>query len=96
MTKKDLMKRFEELLEEKKMMKVELMLGGRIDWNCKKSTIEDAIKCLEATDEEMNDYLTVVKLKYNNIYKKVVDDANWITGSYHRYYVYTLAKMALA
>lgn len=96
MTKKDLMKRLEELLEEKKMQKIELMLGGKVDWNCKKSTIEDAIKCLEATDEEMNDYLTVVKLKYNNIYKKVVEDANWIIGSYYRYYVYTLAKMALA
>lgn len=96
MTKKDLMKRLEELLAEKKMSKIELMLGGKVDWNCKKSTIEDAIKCLEATDEEMNDYLTVVKLKYNNIYKKVVEDANWIIGSYYRYYVYTLAKMALA
>lgn len=96
MTKKDLMNRLGELLEEKKMPKIELMLGGKVDWNCKKSTIEDAIKCLEATDEEMNDYLTVVKLKYNNIYKKVVEDANWIIGSYYRYYVYTLAKMALA
>lgn len=96
MTKKDLMKRLEELLKEKGMVRIELMLGGKIDWNCKKSTIEDAIKCLKATDEEMNDYLTVVKLKYNNIYKKIVKDANWIIGSYYRYYVYTLAKMTLS
>lgn len=95
MTKKDLIKRLEELLEEKKMSKIELMLGGKVDWNCNKSTIEDAIKCLEATDEEMNDYLTVIKLKYNNIYQKVVQHENWITGSYYRYFVYCTAKEAL-
>lgn len=96
MTKKELMKKFQELLDIKGMSKIDLMLGGKVDWNCKKSTIEDAIKCLEATDEEMNDYLTVVKLKYSNIYKKVTEDENWIIGSYYRYYVYSLAKMVLS
>lgn len=96
MEKKDLMNRLGELLEEKKMPKIELMLGGKVDWNCKKSTIEDAIKCLEATDEEMNDYLTVVKLKYPNIYKTVINNGNWIVHSHNRYAVYTMAKSALA
>lgn len=90
------MKRLEELLREKDMAKIELMLGGKVDWNCKKSTIEDAIKCLEATDDEMNDLLTVVKLKHNNIYKKVVESGDWLTNSYHRYFVWTDAKMILA
>lgn len=96
MTKKDLMKRLEELLAEKKMPKIELMLGGKVDWNCKKSTIEDAIKCLEATDEEMNDYLTVVKLKYPNTYKTIVNNGNWMLHSHNRYYVYCTARMILA
>lgn len=96
MTKKDLMKRLEELLEEKKMPKIELMLGGKVDWNCKKSTIEDAIKCLEATDEEMNDYLTVFKLKYQNSYNTIINNGNWLVHPHNRYYVYCTAKQILA
>lgn len=96
MTKKDLMKRLEELLAEKKMPKIEMMLGGKIDWNCKKSTIEDAIKCLEATDEEMNDYLTVVKLKHPNTYKTIINNGNWLLHSHNRYYVWTTARTALS
>lgn len=42
MTKKDLMKRLEELLEEKKMYKIETF-SGKIGWNNNKATIADAI-----------------------------------------------------
>lgn len=96
MTKKDLINRLEELLTQKGMRKIELPGGGKIDWNCKKSTIENAISCLEATDEEMNDYLTVFKLKYPNSYNVVVNNGDWLTHSHNRYYVYNSAKMILA
>lgn len=96
MTKKDLMDRLEELLEQKKMPKIEMMLGGKIDLNCKKSTIEDTIKCLEATDEEMNDYLTVIKLKHPNTYKAVVNNGNWLLHSHNRYYIWKTARLILA
>lgn len=96
MTKKDLMKRLEETLAEKKMPKIELMLGGKVGWNCSKATIEDAIKCLEATDEEMNDYLTVFRLKYPNSYNTIINNGDWMTHSYNRYYVYSSAKAILS
>lgn len=96
MTKRELLKKLQELLDSKGMPKIELMLGGRIGENCKKSTIEDAIKCLEATDEEMNDYLTVFKLKYPNSYNTIVKNGNWLTHSHNRYYVWTNARMILA
>lgn len=95
MTKRDLLKKMESLLEEKGMSKID-DLNGKINENCNKSVIESAIKCLEATDEEMNDYLTVIKLKYPNIYKTIVNNGNWLTHSYNRYYVYFTARMALA
>lgn len=96
MTKKELMNRLQELLESKGMTKIELMLGGKVDLNCKKSTIEDAIRCLEATDEEMNDYLTVFKLKHRNTYDQIMKTGNWLTHSHNRYYVYKTANMILA
>lgn len=95
MTKKDLIDKLEALLAEKKMHKIETF-SGKIGWNDNKATIEDAIKCLESTDEEMNDYLTIVKLKYPNIYKTVVNNGNWLVHSHNRYAVYKMAKTALA
>lgn len=96
MTKRELLKKLQELLDSKGMPKIELMLGGRIDENCNKSTIEDAIRCLEATDEEMNEYLTVFKLKYPNSYNTIVNNGNWLTHSHNRYYVWKSARMILA
>lgn len=96
MTKKELMNKLNGLLTEKKMPKIELMLGGKVDWNCNKATIEDVIKCLEASDDEMNDYLTVFKLKYPNTYNTIINNGNWLTHSYNRYYVYSSVKAILA
>ena len=95
MTKKDLMKKLEKLLAEKKMCKIETF-SGKIGWNDNKAIIEDAIKCLETTDEEMNDYLTVFKLKYPNSYNTIVNNGNWLVHPHNRYYVYCTAKQILA
>lgn len=94
MTKSDLMKKLNELLEEKGMNKIETF-SGSIGWNSNKATIAGAIKCLEATDEEMNDYLTVFKLKYRNSYDAIMKTGNWLTHSHNRYYVYSAARQIL-
>lgn len=94
MTKNELLNRLEELLNEKGMYKIETA-SRRVDSKCNKATIESAIKCLEATDEEMNDYLTVIKLAYPNTHKTIVNNGNWLTHSHNRFYVYTIAKMVL-
>lgn len=95
MTKRDLLKKMDELLSAKGMSKIET-LCGKIGEKDNKSMIEYAIECLEATDEEMNDYLTVVKLKYPNIYKKTIKKENWLTHSFCRFYIFSTAKSALA
>lgn len=95
MTKRELLNKLQELLNQKGMRKIETF-SGKINENCKKSTIEDAIECLEATDEEMNDYLTVFKLKYPNSYNTIINNGDWLTHSHNRYYVYSSAKTILA
>ena len=95
MTKRELLEKLEELLKEKGMRKIETF-SGTIGRNDNKSTIEDAIKCLESTDEEMNDYLTVFRLKYPNSYAAVMNAGNWLTHSHNRYYVYCTARQILA
>ena len=95
MTKRELLEKLETLLKEKGMCKIETF-SGTIGQNNNKATIEDAIKCLEATDEEMNDYLTVFKLKYPNSYTAVMKAGNWLTHSHNRYYVYCTARQILA
>ncbi len=63
-----------ELLQE---LEAELECKGnvyKLDENkrhCNKNMIQIANKCLRARDEEMADYLTVIKLKYPNIYRTV-------------------------
>lgn len=94
MTKVEMIKRMEELLEEKGMHKIDAG-NGAIGYNDNKATIQGAINCLEATDEEMADYLVVFKLKYPNIYQRIMETGNWLTHSFNRYYVYSTARMIL-
>lgn len=95
MTKRELLNKLQCLLDKKRMRKIETF-SGEINENCNKSTIEGAIKCLEATDEEMNDCLTVFKLKYPNSYNTIINNGDWLTHSHNRYYVYCVAKTILA
>lgn len=95
MAKTELLKKLEALLEEKGMSKIETF-SGKIGQTSNKATIEDAIKCLEATDEEMNDYLTVFKLKYYNSYVAIMQAGNWLIHSHNRYYVYSTARQIIA
>ena len=90
MTKKDLLIEFKNLCEAKDC-KIEGIYS-----DSRKDEIQKAIECLKATDEEMNDYLTVVKLKYPNIYKTVVGNGDYKKHSYNRFYIYSTARQILA
>ena len=95
MTKTELLKKLNNLLIEKGMNKIETF-SGKIGPNDNKATIESAIKCIEATDEEMNDYLTIVKLKYPSTYAVIMQAGNWLIHSHNRYYVYSTARQIIA
>lgn len=90
MTKRELMKKFDEL-QEKKRCHIE-----GIYWNSRKDEIENAICCLEASDEYLDDCLTVVKMKYHNIYNTVVNNGDWKRHSFNRLYIYNTARLILA
>ena len=90
MTKKELMKKFDELQKEKRCH-----IEG-IYWNSRKAEIENAINCLEASEEYLNDCLTVVKIKYPNIYNAVVNNGDWKHHSFNRLYIYNIARLVLA
>lgn len=90
MTKADLMKKFNELQEEKKCH-----IDG-IYWNSKKSDIENAIKCLECSDDILDKYLLVVTLKYENIGKVIAENGDFKHHQHNRLYVYNTARQILA
>lgn len=89
MTKKELFKELEIALKTKGMYSIDGLV------NANKSEIENAINCLKCTDETMNDYLTVIKLKYPNIHSTVTQ-TNYLTHRYNRLWIYNTARMELA
>ena len=95
MTKAAMLEEMKNLLESKGMSKIDDG-NGAVNYNSTKANIQSAIDCLTATDEEMNDYLVVFKLKYPNSYKRIVENGNWLTHYFNRYYVYSTAKTILA
>lgn len=90
MTKKDLMKEFNELQEEKKC-RIEC-----IYWNSNKSSIQNAINCLKCSDEMLEKYLIVVSLKYENIGKTIKNNGDFKHHPHNRLYVFNTARAILA
>lgn len=90
MTKNDMLKELQLELDKSKMCK----LDG-INSNCGKAEIQNAIDCMRCSDEEMNDYLTVVKLKYPNIYRTVTQ-SEYLNHTYNRLFVYNTARQVIA
>lgn len=81
MTKVELFKEYQNLLEQKGMRKID-----DINFNCNKSTIEFAINCLKCSDEQLDEYLIIVKEKYPNAYKVIADgNSNGCDYKYHSY-----------
>lgn len=90
MTKAELIKKFEQLENEKRVH-----IEG-IYWNSKKSMIENAIECLECPDDLLDKYLTVVILKYPNTGRVIAENGDFKHHSHNRLYVFNTAKMILA
>lgn len=95
MTKRELLTRMNELLAQKGMTRIDGG-NGAIGMNENKSTIQNAINCLEASDDTMRDYLTVIKLKYPGIYNMIANNGDFLTHYHNRLYVYNTARMTLA
>ena len=90
MTKRELMQELAAELEAKQINRLD-----EINSNCNKDTIQNAIDCLRCPDDVMADYLTVIKLKYPNIYRTVTQ-SNYLRHSYNRLWVYNTARQAIA
>ena len=90
MTKHELLKKLGAELDAKKMHRLD-----DINANCNKDELQNAIDCLRCSDETMSDYLTVVKLKYPNIYRTVTQ-SNYLKHSFNRLWVYNTARQAIA
>jgi hypothetical protein len=90
MTKRELMAKYNELTEQKKVR-----LDG-ISANCNKSEIENAIACLECSDERLEEYLIVIKLKYPATYAKIANNGDFKRHFFNRLYVYNTARMVIA
>ena len=90
MTKAELMKEFERLQEEK-----ECRIEG-IYWNSRKNEIQNAIDCLNCSDDTLEKYLMVVSLKYANIGRTIANNGDFKHHSHNRLYVYNTARMILA
>ena len=92
MTKRELLAQLKAALTEKGMFKIDGG-NGSIGANDNKAMIQNAINCLMATDEEMVDYLTVVKLRYPNIYRTITNNPTpWLIHSFNRLAVYNMAR----
>ena len=90
MTKNDLMKKYKELEDQKK-----IHIEG-INWNSNKSIIQNAINCLECDDELLDQYLIVVSLKYPNIGRVIKENGDFKHHTHNRLYVYNTARQILA
>ena len=90
MKKNDMLRELQAELDKANMQ----ILDG-VNANCSKSEIQNAIDCMRCSDEEMGDYLTVVKLKYPNIYRTVTQ-SEYLKHSYNRFFVYNTARQVIA
>ena len=90
MTKNDMLKELQSELDKAKMYR----LDG-INSNCSNGEIQNALDCMRCSDEVMNDYLTVVKLKYPNIYRTVTQ-SEYLKHTYNRLFVYNTARQIIA
>ena len=92
MTKSELMERYNTLLAIKGFRKID-----GITQNSNKKSLENAIECLECTDSKLNEYATVVKIKYPNIFRTIAsNEIDFKNHAFNRLYVFNTAKMILS
>lgn len=90
MTKNDLLKQLKDLEEVKR-----IHIDG-INANSNKNTIQNAIDCLNCSDEILDKYLIVVSLKYENIGRTVAQNGDFKRHAHNRLYIYNTARQILA
>ncbi len=90
MTKNELMKEFRSLCETKRCQ-----IEG-IYSNSRKDEIQNAIDCLNCSDKTLDDYLTVVTLKYPNTGHTIANNGDFKRHSYNRLHVYNTARLILS
>ena len=91
MTKNELMERYNMLLAANGLER----LDG-ITQSSNKSSLRNAIECLECTDNELDEYAIVFKLKYPNAFRTITsNETDFKKHSFNRLYVFNTAKMIL-
>jgi len=95
MTKRELLSQLQAALTAKNMFAIDGG-NGAIGANDNKHTIQNAIDCLQTPDETMNEYLTVIKLAYPNIYRTMTENGReWLTHRHNRLWIYNNARMII-
>ena len=89
MTKQELLQSIRAELDAKHMHS----LDG-IGANSNRSELQGALDCLRATDDQMADYLTVIKLVYPNMYRTITQ-SDYLRHSHNRLFVYNTARLVL-
>lgn len=71
-TKKELWALYNETLELRGISPLE-----EVNSNSNKTTLEQAISCLNCPDERLDDYMVLVKLKYPHVYTMTIKNPDW-------------------
>lgn len=91
MTKIELLQRYDTLLAEKGMCRLQTF-SGTIGNNSNKAELKNAIDCLMTSDEEMYQRLEKFKTLYEHSYNAIVNAGNFLTHRHNRLYVYNSIK----
>lgn len=89
MTKREMVKRYEELLAEKKVG----FIDG-ISANSSKHDLANAISCLECSDESLDKCADYVKGAYPAMHRAIMANGNFKLHSYNRLFVFNTAKLS--
>ena len=89
MTKKELLGIHNQLLDEKRISRIDGIHAGS-----KKSEIENSIACLRCTDDELNRCLEVVKKEYPNTIRNILENpTDFKIHPFNRLHIYNTARM---
>lgn len=89
MTKTELYREFSERLESKRMHSMD-----GIGKNSRKAELENAIACLECSDEILREYFIIVKHKYPAVHK-AIEKVGYMEHQHNRLWVYDTARRAV-
>lgn len=90
MTKSELLKELNTQLDGKGMNRLDGING-----NSRKEEIQNAIDCLACSDGLLDDYMTVIKLKYPNTHRTISNNGSWKRHPHNRLYVFNTARLLL-